>query len=139
MGEDQQRLVKVVGVYELEESSSGSFVMLRDQENRAFVIGLGPCEAFAILSILNGQKFHRPLSHDLMQAVIEKLDARLEKIVIDDLSNDIFYSRLNLSSNGDHLSLDARPSDAIALALRSGAPIYATESVISEALLKEGE
>ena len=139
MGDDQQQLVTVVGVYELEQSGSGSFVLLRDQQDRAFVIGVGPCEAFAILSVLSNQKFHRPLSHDLMQQVIEHLGGRLEKIVIDDLSNDVFYSRLTLSSNGDQLSVDARPSDAIALALRSGVPIYATEAVISEALLKEGD
>ena len=139
MGEDQQQLVTIAGVYELEQSESGSFVLLRDQQNRAFVIGVGPCEAFAILSALNNQKFHRPLSHDLMQAVLEQLGARIEKIVVDDLSNDVFYCRLTISSNGNQLTIDARPSDAIALALRSGAPIYATEAVITEALLKEGD
>jgi len=139
VGEDQQQLVTIAGVYELEQSESGSFVLLRDQQNRAFVIGVGPCEAFAILSALNNQKFHRPLSHDLMQAVLEQLGARIEKIVVDDLSNDVFYCRLTISSNGNQLTIDARPSDAIALALRSGAPIYATEAVITEALLKEGD
>ncbi|KPJ62881.1 hypothetical protein AMK68_04385 [candidate division KD3-62 bacterium DG_56] len=132
-----ERPVQVVGVYEVQEGGQNALVLLRDDVKRSFPISIGPCEAFAILSVFSDQQPPRPLTHDLMSSLLERADARLERIVIDDLANDIFYARLTLVADGETVTVDARPSDAIALALRTGAPIYATEAVISASFLKE--
>jgi bifunctional DNase/RNase len=135
--QNPERLVQVVGVYELQEGGQQAFVLLRDEQNRSFPISVGPCEAFAIMAHFSGQKPTRPLTHDLMRSILDRVDATVERIVIDDLANDIFYARLALVVDGQQLEVDARPSDAIALALRLGAPVYATEEVIAASFLKE--
>jgi len=134
---DTELPVQVVGVYEVQEGGQNALVLLRDDVKRSFPISIGPCEAFAILSVFSDDKPSRPLTHDLMSSVLERVDARVERIVIDDLANDIFYARLTLVADGDPVTIDARPSDAIALALRTGSPIYATEEVIAASFLKE--
>jgi bifunctional DNase/RNase len=139
VAENAERLVEVVGVSQIQEQSQQQFVLLRDERDRQFPISVGPCEAFAIMAHLSDDKPGRPLTHDLMRSVLVRLSAQLERIVIDDLANDIFYARLILVSDGSRIEVDARPSDAIALALRTGAPIYATEEVISASFLKEGQ
>ena len=137
MVESTERSVEVVGVYEVSEGSHQPFVLLRDDRNRQFPISVGPCEAFAILAVFSDQKPTRPLTHDLMTSLLSRIDVRLERIVIDDLANDIFYAKLTLVADGTRITVDARPSDAIALALRAQAPIYATEEVIAASFLKE--
>jgi bifunctional DNase/RNase len=137
VGENVERPVQVVGVYEVSEAGRQPFVLLRDEQGRQFPISVGPCEAFAIVAVFAEQKPTRPLTHDLMRSLLDRVEVRLERIIIDDLANDIFYAKLTLVSDGDRLTVDARPSDAIALALRTKAPIYATEEVIAASFLKE--
>jgi bifunctional DNase/RNase len=133
MEEGAEIAVTVVGVFETTEVGEGPFLLLRDAGQRVFPIVIGPWEALAIQVVLHQSPVPRPLTHDLIQTLLERLDARLERIVIDDLSHDTFYARLELRSHGASLSVDARPSDAVALALRMNAPIYATEAVIARA------
>lgn len=106
-------------------------VILKDLEGKRHLpILIGPFEATAIALALEGTQVPRPLSHDLMKSIIESLDARVERIVIDDIKENTFYAKVVLQSNGDSLEIDARPSDSIALALRTNAPIFVSEQII---------
>ena len=110
-------------------------VILRDMsERRAIPIWVGKAEANAIMQALDGQKPSRPMTHDLMYASWLALGYQVERIVVCDLKDDTFFATISLIKEGEepHL-LDARPSDAIAIALRANAPIWAMEEVISEA------
>lgn len=106
-------------------------VILKDLEGKRHLpILIGPFEATAIALALEGTQVPRPLSHDLMKSIIESLEARVERIVIDDIKENTFYAKVVLQSNGDSLEIDARPSDSIALALRTNAPIFVSEQII---------
>lgn len=106
-------------------------VILKDLEGKRHLpILIGPFEATAIALALEGTQVPRPLSHDLMKSIIETLDARVERIVIDDIKENTFYAKVILHSSGDSLAIDARPSDSIALALRTNAPIFVSEQII---------
>jgi len=126
--------VEVLGVFEIENSDS-PFVLLRDSEGRNIPIWVGPCEAVAIQTVLSGTIPSRPLTHDLALTLLERLGATLERVVIDDLSNKVFYAKLHLSTATVPLEIDARPSDALALALRAQAPVLISDAVAEEAKL----
>ena len=87
-------------------------------------IWIGATEANAILMSLKGQTFERPLTHDLLRIVIEGLDARVSKIVITELRGATFFARIHLQRGDEIVTIDARPSDSIALALRAQATIF---------------
>jgi bifunctional DNase/RNase len=109
-------------------------VILREKgTNRYLPIWIGPAEADAIAVKLQNVELSRPLTHDLLQSVISTLGASVEYIVVSGLKEDTFYARLALSIDGGALDIDSRPSDALALAVRVGAPIYAEESVLEKA------
>lgn len=109
-------------------------VILKEKgTNRYLPIWIGPAEADAIAVKLQNIELSRPLTHDLLQSVISSLGASVDYIVVSGLKEDTFYARLALSIDGDKLDIDARPSDALALAVRVGAPIYAEESVLEKA------
>ncbi len=110
-------------------------VVLRDPRTDARLpIWVGVFEANAIALELERSRPPRPMTHDLLQAVIGELGARLEKVEIVDLQDNIFYGALHVrTADGELRSIDCRPSDAIALALRAGAPIFAREEVIEAA------
>ena len=106
-------------------------VILKDLEGKRHLpILIGPFEATAIALALEGTQVPRPLSHDLMKSLIEALDARVERIVIDDIKENTFYAKVVLQHDGEALEIDARPSDSIALALRTNAPIFVSEQII---------
>lgn len=110
------------------------FVLLADDDiERLLPILIGPFEANAIVTQLQGQDFPRPLTHDLLRTIIEEAGYRLERIVVTALENGTFYAVLELEGNGRSLQIDARPSDAIALALRTRSPIFVAEAVLAEA------
>ncbi|MBC7327472.1 bifunctional nuclease family protein [bacterium] len=125
--------VTVVGVYEDREGRT--FVVLRDSAGRNLPIVIGPFEALAISLALYPERVlvPRPLTHDLMKNIIEKLRVRVEKIVVDDLFHDTYYAKIYLIMDDESIFVDSRPSDAIALALRVNAPIYVLERVFLEA------
>jgi bifunctional DNase/RNase len=109
-------------------------VILRDKEgNRVLPIWVGIFEANAIALQIENISTPRPMTHDLLRNVIQDLNASVQKIVVCDLQENTFYALIYLALNGDTLAIDARPSDAIALALRTRAPIYVEESVIDNA------
>ena len=109
-------------------------VILKEKgTNRYLPIWIGPAEADAIAVKLQNVELSRPLTHDLLQSVISTLGASVEYIVVSGLKEDTFYARLALTIDGGALDIDSRPSDALALAVRVGAPIYAEESVLEKA------
>jgi len=106
-------------------------VLLKEQEGDRFLpIWIGPAEADAITIELQGKSHSRPLTHDLLKNVIEELNGRIVHIFVHDIRNEIYYARLVIEVDGEKIDMDARPSDAIALALRAKAPIFVSESVM---------
>jgi len=114
-------------------------VLLRDEQGRFLPIVIGVCEAAAIWVRLAPEAaapyLRRPWSHDLMQTMIERLGARLVRVVIDNFARETFYATLHLEYHGQELVVDARPSDAIALALRLYAPLLVHDEVMDEAAI----
>ena len=109
-------------------------VILRDKEgNRVLPIWVGIFEANAIALQIENISTPRPMTHDLLRNVIQDLHASVQKVVVCDLQENTFYALIYLSLNGDTVAIDARPSDAIAFALRTRAPIYVEETVIDNA------
>lgn len=109
-------------------------VILREKDtDRYLPIWIGPAEADAIAVRLQDVAVARPLTHDLLRNLIEQLGGRVAYIVVNDLSNDTFFARIILDVNGETVEIDSRPSDAIALAVRVDAPIYAEDSVLDRA------
>jgi bifunctional DNase/RNase len=109
-------------------------VILRDKDGqRVLPIWVGIFEANAIALQIENVTTPRPMTHDLLRNVIHDLNASVQKIVVCDLQENTFYALIYLAMNGDTLTIDARPSDAIALALRTRAPIFVEESVIDNA------
>lgn len=116
--------------------SSRHVVILKEAgRDRYLPIWIGPWEANAIAMRLQGAAPERPLTHDLFAAVLGALDVRVERILISSLANETFHARLILVQPDARLEIDARPSDAIALAIRLGVPIYAAEAVLDQAAL----
>ncbi|HEX5758536.1 MAG TPA: bifunctional nuclease family protein [Thermoanaerobaculia bacterium] len=118
----------------LDPTSNVPIVILRDLESDLFLpIWIGGFEAHAIALRIEGVEVPRPLTHDLLRAVIENLGAVVEKIVISDLRENTFFARIHLVQESGPLTIDSRPSDAIALALRTEAPIFVLRSVLEKA------
>ena len=122
--------VRVNGLI-LEHKSQQNIVILRESEGeRILPIWIGPGEAQAIRRILSDESFPRPLTHDLCYLIAEGLKAKIAKIVIADLRENTFFASIFLERDTQVLSIDARPSDSIALALRAKAPIYVNETLL---------
>ncbi|HRC62316.1 MAG: bifunctional nuclease family protein [Dehalococcoidia bacterium] len=118
-------------------------VILREKDaDRYLPIWIGPAEADAIAVRLQDVAVARPLTHDLLTSMIENLGGVVRAVVVNDLANDTFFARIHVEQAGQIIEVDSRPSDAIALAVRTGVPIYADESVLDRAgvlLNAEGE
>jgi hypothetical protein len=109
-------------------------VILREKTGERYVpIWIGPAEADAIAVKLQGTTMPRPLSHDLLYSIINALGATIDFIVLSDLKGDTFYANIILKVDGGQREIDSRPSDALALAIRSEAPIYIEEAVLDKA------
>ena len=109
-------------------------ILLRDKAgDRVLPIWVGIFEANAIALQIENIATPRPMTHDLLRNVIQDLKASVQKIVVCDLQENTFYALIYLSLNGDTVAIDARPSDAIALALRTRAPIFVEDTVIDHA------
>ena len=109
-------------------------VILKEKDSDRYLpIWIGPAEADAIAVRLQDVSVARPLTHDLLRDVLEKLGAQVVSVVVSDLSNDTFFARIMLSVNGEQIEIDSRPSDAIALAVRTQVPIYAEDAVLEKA------
>jgi bifunctional DNase/RNase len=126
--------MELIGV-RVEVPSNQPMVVLREREglHRTLSIWIGGPEATAIAVALEGLEPRRPLTHDLLKIVLEELDAELVQVVITELRDKVFYADLHLRVAGGAKVISSRPSDAIALAVRTGTPIHAAEEVLEEA------
>ncbi|MEZ5125908.1 MAG: bifunctional nuclease family protein [Thermoleophilia bacterium] len=108
-------------------------VLLKTMEGNKFLpIWIGHPEAAAILIKLQGTSLPRPMTHDLLTSVIGSFNAEVSRITVTELKESTFYAKLTLTKDGDEIEVDSRPSDALALAVRTEAPIYASTQLIDE-------
>ena len=122
--------MKVMGIA-LDVRTNSPIVVLHDLDNRkALPIWIGSAEASAIIRCIEGLVVARPMTHDLAANLIEKTGYKLDKIEINDVEKDTYYATLFISKDGETIEVDARPSDAIALAMRAKAPIFVTANVL---------
>ena len=119
---------------QLTRLNSQYVVMLKEKTAERYLpIFIGPAEANAIAIKLRGETLPRPLTHDLLHSMIDALGASVDSIIVSDLKNDTFYAKIILNVGDGQMEVDARPSDALALAVRVEVPIYAEESVLEKA------
>jgi len=117
----------------INETSDQQIIVLKERHGeRSFPIVIGIVEIFAIDRRLKGIKPPRPMTHDLLDSVIKRVGAHIEKIVIDDLRNHTFYAKIHLNVDGHTVEVDSRPSDAIALGVASNTPIYVADHVFDK-------
>jgi len=115
------------------ETGEHQVIVLKESDgDRAFPIVIGFFEAAAIDRRLKGHSLPRPMTHDLLAGVIEAMGGRLARVIITDLKEHTFYANLVIERNGDEILVDARPSDAIALAAANETPIFVEDRVLEE-------
>jgi len=126
--------MELVGI-EMERPPNIPCLVLREAEGagRVLPIFIGGPEATAIAFALEEVETPRPMTHDLMKDILDEIGARIERVVVTELRDATFYAEIVLSSAGSVHSVSARPSDAVALAVRYGAPVFAEEGVLDEA------
>lgn len=129
--------MKVAGIA-LDPSNNSPIILLSDLNGKLFLpIWIGVLEASSIAAALEGIKPDRPMTHDLFCSIIELLNARVVKVEILDLKENVYYANIVVDHSGKVNSVDSRPSDAIAVALRSGARIFVSSHVIKETTDKD--
>lgn len=135
--EEEEMIIKGVG---FDQDAQSPVVILSDKkQEKVLPIWIGLCEARAIGLGLSGDVTPRPFTYDLVAAIIRTMKAKVERIIIVDLRDQIFYAQVEISVNGMVSKIDARPSDALALASRMGAPIFVKKSVLEKAPTVGGE
>jgi bifunctional DNase/RNase len=119
----------------MRETSEEQVIVLKEKNGeRAFPIMIGLWEALAIRRYIGEHQNPRPMTHDLLGNVIDALGFKLEKIIVTELKKQVFYAKLVLKRDSKHIEIDARPSDAVALASKTKCPIFVDESVFEEVL-----
>jgi len=117
----------------IDERTQTPVVILKEREgDRMLPIWIGPSEASSIAMELTGRKFQRPLTHDLLKVVIDGLGAVVPKVAVVDLQDKTYFAKVYLERDDEMFAIDARPSDCIALALRTKSPIFVSESLIRD-------
>jgi hypothetical protein len=125
--------MQLVGV-RVELPTNQPIVLLREKEGERFLpIFIGPVEATAIAFALQGIVTPRPMTHDLLKNVLEEIGIGVERVVISELRDTTFYANLEMGRDGQKYTVSSRPSDAIALAVRAGVPLFAEPDVLNEA------
>jgi bifunctional DNase/RNase len=125
-----------VGV-RVELPTNTPILLLKESDGERFLpIFIGPAEAHAIVTALQGQEPPRPMTHDLMKNVLDELGAVVEHISITELREQTFFASIRLTLRDQSYEISSRPSDAIALAVRIGIPIFAVEEVLEEASIR---
>jgi len=119
--------MEVLGVATDQESGQPTILLRGKQGKQELTLFIGPFEAQSIAVPLQQMKPPRPLTHDLALSFLSTFHSRLRRVIISDLRDNTYYATLYLEADGKELTLDSRPSDAIALALRAGVPIYAND------------
>ena len=124
----------------MDPASNTPIIILKSEENeQAIPIWIGLLEATSIASALQHIKYERPMTHDLFKNFTELLDISVDKVEVCDLRENTFYARIYFVSEKSNFDMDARPSDAIALALRYDAPIFVEDSVMKKSKMPDGE
>jgi uncharacterized protein len=124
----------------LDRTSNTPVVILQEKDGtRVLPIWIGPGEASAIAMELAGMKFSRPLTHDLFVSVIRGFGGALQRVVITKVVDNTYFAELVIQRNGEMISVDARPSDSIAIALRMSAPIFTTEDMLDNTSIEIAE
>ncbi len=124
----------------LDRASNTPVVILQEADgDRVLPIWIGPGEASAIAMQLAEMKFSRPLTHDLIMSVVRRLGADLTRVIITRVSDSTYFAELEIRLNGETVRVDARPSDSIAVALRSSARIFANDSLLEKAQIEIAE
>lgn len=125
----------------LDPTTQMPIVVLKDKEdeNRILPIWIGPFEANGIAMKLQGVEPPRPMTYELFKNVIAEMGGNVEKVIINDLRNNTYYAQIYINQGNNTLVIDSRPSDAINLALRFGAPIYVAEHVLEQSKIPEPE
>ncbi len=117
----------------LDSKSNTPIVILKSRDNgKSLPIRIGILEASAIALKLDGAKSLRPLTHDILKSIIEKLNAKVSEIYINELKDNTFYAKISLKSARKKINIDCRPSDAIALALRTNSPIFVEKKLVAD-------
>jgi len=124
--------VKINGLAVDAQAKSHVVILKEKDGERVLPIWIGPAEAQAIARELAGQRFQRPLTHDLIASIVEGLKARVTRVVISDLKDNTFFAQLLVEREGAVVVIDARPSDSLAVALRCGADIFVNEKLLNE-------
>jgi len=125
----------VISKLTLDSSTKNPIVILKEADGeRSLPIWIGLLEANAIASELEGIKFSRPMTHDLLKNMMDMLGVEVKSVEVSDLKNDTYFASIRIIHNGREISIDARPSDALALSLRYGIPIFASEEVIRKSM-----
>jgi bifunctional DNase/RNase len=125
--------LSLVGV-RVELPTNQPIVLLKEAEgDRYLPIWIGAVEATAIAFALQGIQTPRPMTHDLIRDILQETNISVERVLISDLVDQTFYATIRMASNGSSAEVSSRPSDAIALAVRIGAPIFAAEEVLEQA------
>ena len=118
----------------INENSDQQYIFLREKQgSRTFPIVIAIMEALAIDRFVKEQRTQRPLTHELLHATIGALGCEVTRVEVTQLKDHTFYANLVVRQNGDDVEIDARPSDAIAIAVRSGAQLFVSEDVLDEA------
>jgi uncharacterized protein len=113
--------------------TNSPIVLLKEVEGqRTLPIWIGLLEATAIASELEGIKFSRPMTHDLLKNIMGLMNVKVNRVEVCDLKNNTYFAVIHINHNGKEMSIDARPSDALAISLRMGAPIFVAEDVIKK-------
>jgi bifunctional DNase/RNase len=124
----------------IDPSSNNPIVILRDPESQVFLpIWIGLFEASAIQLGLESVSSPRPRTHDLLASIVRTLGSEVVKVVVADLRDQTFYAVIHVKRGGEELEIDARPSDAIALALRTGSPVFVARAVLEKAQVGGGQ
>jgi len=135
--EEKQMVIKSIV---FDQTTQSPVVLLTDEnDNEVLPIWIGLCEARSIEIGISDAVPPRPMTYDLIAAIIRTLNAKVERIVIVDVRDQVYYAQVEVSVDGKISKIDARPSDAIALASRMNSPIYVKKSVIDKAALPNPE
>jgi len=131
--------VSIAGLTMDPASNTPIIILKSEKNNQAIPIWIGLLEATSIASALQNIKYERPMTHDLFKNFTELLDISISKIEVCDLKDNTFYAKIYFISKEGNFEMDARPSDAIALALRFDAPIFVADEIMQKSKMGDGE
>jgi bifunctional DNase/RNase len=141
MNKKEDTIQMSVGGLTLDPVTKTPIVILKDTENKLNLpIWIGLLEATAMATEIEGIKMARPMTHDLLKTILGEVGCSVESVEITDLKENTYYASVNLTVAGRQMMVDSRPSDAIALALRTKSPIYVAKAVLeASSMLQQGE